>query len=102
VLHRRRWPLLALVLLGGCSTVPTRRPTAEELAEWQAHADRVVVCTVLWEVAAAAALALCIWVFVRYFRGTPPPWPPSATILIAISTALMLWPTFVFAGLWSA
>lgn len=101
VRFRRLRLALPLLLLAGCET-PTRRPTAEELAEWEAQADRTVVYTVVWEVLTAAALGLLIWTFLRYRRGDPPPWPRSVTILIAISTALMIWPTFVFAGLWSA
>lgn len=93
--------VLPLLLLAGCET-PTRRPTPEELARWEAQADRTVVYTVVWELLAAAALGLCIWTFARYIKGHPPPWPRSVTILIAISTALMLWPTVAFVPLWGS
>ncbi|HEX6596008.1 MAG TPA: hypothetical protein VF045_03685 [Acidimicrobiales bacterium] len=99
---RRLWPPLAVLLLGACANTPTRRPTPEELAEWEAKADRVVVFSVVWEVAAAALLVLSVWTFARYVQGAPPPWPRSVTVLMAICTALMLWPSLVFLPLWSA
>lgn len=99
---RRLRPVLALLPLGACVNTPTRRPTAEELARWEAHADRVVVYSVVWEVVAIAALVLCVWTLVRHARGDAPPWPRSVTVLIAIGAGLLLWPTLLFVPLWSA
>ena len=101
VILRRLRVVLPLLFLAACETT-TRRPTAEELAEWEARADRTVVYTIVWEMLAVAALALCVWTFTRYVKGDPPRWPKSVTVLMSICTALMLWPTVTFVPLWGS
>jgi hypothetical protein len=97
----RRWAAVAACT--GLAACETRRPTQAELDEWNRMSNQILVWTVVWEVAALAAITFGIWDLLSRRRGREHGWSPAVGMLVLIMGTLMLvLPMWSFVRLWTA